>query len=447
MTSRSGFAHSPSQLREIAADILKYARKKGASACELDISEGVGQSVAVRMGQIDTIEHNRDKGVSLTVYVGQQRGQASTSDFSKAAIKSTVEAALAIARFTAPDPCAGLAEKALMAQDCPDLDLSYPWALDVEDARQIATRVEESAFAVDKQIKNSEGASVSTQVSHFVLANSHGFMDGFASSRHSVSCSVIAGEGDSMQRESWYDYRRDAAELLSPEEIGRIAGERALARLGAKKIRTRKAPVIFEAPIALGLLGNFVQAASGGALYRQSSFLLDSLGKQIFSPNINISERAHQPKTFGSSWFDNDGVATKDREVVIDGVLQGYFLSTYSARKLGLKTTGNAGGSHNLRIKSGEDDLPALLKKMDKGLLVTELLGQGVNYVTGDYSRGATGFWVEKGQIKHPVQEITIAGNLKDMFRNIVAVSNDALPRGAKHCGSVLVEGMKIAGS
>jgi PmbA protein len=446
MTSRSGFSHTRSRLKEIATDILKYASKRGASACELDISEGSGQSVSVRRGEIDTIEYNRDKGVGITVYLGQRRGQASTSDFSRSALRAAVDAALSIARFTAPDPCAGLAEKALMATKSPDLDLFHPWNIEVDEAIALARRCEEAAFAVSPMIRNSEGACVTSQQSHFITANSLGFMKGFANSRHGVSCTVIAGEGEAMQREYWYDSRRDASELTSAEEVGRIAGERALARLGAKKIRTREAPVIFEAPLAVNLIGNFVQAVSGSALYRRSSFLLDSLGQQVFSPVIHISERPHIKKAFGSSWFDNDGVATHDREVVADGVLQGYFLSAYTARKLGLQSTGNAGGSHNLLVRAGEDDLAALLRKMDKGLLVTELLGQGVNYVTGDYSRGAAGFWVEKGKIKHAVQEVTIAGNLREIYRNIVAVGNDALPRGAKHCGSLLIEHMKIAG-
>ncbi|MCL2590117.1 MAG: metalloprotease PmbA [Betaproteobacteria bacterium] len=446
MASNPGFSYTKPQLQEIAADILKAARKRGASACELDISEGFGQSVSVRMGTVDTIEYNRDKGVEITVYLGQRRGHASTSDFSRAALKSAVDAAVSIARFTAPDPCAGLADKASMAHDCPDLDLLHPWDIGVDDAIALARQCEGAAFAVDPSIRNSEGANVSTHYAHFVSANSLGFMDGFASSQHALSCAVIAGEGETMQREYWHDSRRDATELTSVEDVGRIAGERALARLGAKKIRTRQAPVIFEAPLAVSLLGSFVQAASGSALYRRSSFLFDTLGQQVFSPVICISERPHLKKAFGATWFDSDGVATHDREVVINGVLQGYFLSTYSARKLGLQTTGNAGGSHNLRVKAGEDSLDALLHKMDKGLLVTELLGHGINYVTGDYSRGAVGFWVEKGKIKHPVQEITIAGNLRDMFRNIIAIGNDALARGAKHCGSVLVENMKIAG-
>ena len=289
--------------------------------------------------------------------------------------------------------------------------------------------------------------------SHFVSANSHGFLGGYATTRHGLSCSVIAGENndgddsdEGMQREFWYDSRRDPAELMAPEEIGRIAGERAVARLGARPIRTCEVPVIFEAPLAVSLLGNFTQAVSGGSLYRKSSFLLDSLGQSVFSPVVSISERPHLKKAFGSSPFDSDGVATRDREVVIDGVLQGYFLSTYSARKLGMQTTANAGGSHNLLVKPGTQDLAGLIRQMERGLLVTELLGHGVNYVTGDYSRGAAGFWVEKGRIKHAVEEVTIAGNLRDMFRGIVAVGNDALPRGAKLCGSLLIDNMKVAG-
>ena len=446
--SSQGCSFSQAHLAEIAGDILKHAKKLGASACETDVSEGFGQSVAVRRSEVDTIEYNRDKGVGVTVYLGQQRGYASTSDFSKKALKATVEAAISIARFTAPDPCAGLADAALMARTkkLPDLDLFHPWAIDVAEAIELARRCEESAFAVSPKITNSEGANTSIQQSHFVSANSHGFVGGYATTRHGLSCSVIAGEGDGMQREFWYDARRDPAELLSPEEIGRVAGERALARLGAKKIRTCEVPVIFEAPLAVSLVGNFVQAASGGALYRKASFLLDSLGQPLFPATVNISERPHLRKAFGSSPFDSDGVATRDREVVRDGVLEGYFLSAYSARKLGMQTTGNAGGSHNLIVHPGEHDLASLIRQMDRGLLVTELLGHGVNYVTGDYSRGAAGFWVEKGRIKHAVEEVTIAGNLREMFRSIVAIGKDALPRSAKQCGSVLIEHMKVAG-
>lgn len=445
--SEQGFSFSSERLRAIATDVLQHARARGATACETEVSEGFGQTATVRKGEVDTIEYNRDKGVGVTVYLGQQRGHASTSDFSDEALRATVDAALSIARFTAADPCAGLADAALLAHDCPDLDLHHPWRLAVEETIELARRCEAAAFAVSPQISNSEGASVSSQEAHFIAANSAGFIGGYASSRHSISCSVIAGSGDAMQREYWYDSRRDAHELMAAEAIGRRAGERALARLGARKIRTCEVPVLFEAPVAVTLIGNFVHAVSGGALYRKSSFLLDSLGKQVFSPLVTIHERPHQKKAFGASPFDNEGVATHDRDVVVDGVLQGYFLSSYSARKLGMQTTGNAGGSHNLIVQGGELDFDGLVRKMGRGLVVTELLGQGVNYVTGDYSRGAAGFWVEGGRIQHPVEEITIAGNLRDMFRGIVAVGNDALPRGAKHCGSLLIERMTVAGS
>ncbi len=444
--SEKGFSFTPDQLREIAAEVLRVARERGATACETDVSEGFGQSTTVRKGEVETIEYNRDKGVAVSVYLGQQRGHASTSDFSREALHSTVEAALSIARFTAPDPCAGLADEALLARACPDLDLYHPWRPSVEDAIERARECEDAAFAVGDAISNSEGASVSTQESHFVSANSAGFMGGFATSRHGISCSVIAGEADAMQREYWYDSRRDAADLSDARAIGQRAGERALARLGARKIDTCEVPVLFEAPIAVSLIGNFVHAVSGGALYRRASFLLDSIGQPVFSPLVTIAERPHVLKAFGSSPFDNEGVATHDRDVVVDGVLQGYFLSSYSARKLGMQTTGNAGGSHNLIVKGGECDFAALVRKMDRGLIVTELLGQGVNYVNGDYSRGAAGYWVEGGEIRHAVEEVTIAGNLRDMFRGIVAIGNDALPRGAKHCGSVLIERMKVAG-
>lgn len=445
--SDQGFSYSPDQLREIASDVLRHARDHGASACETEVSEGFGQTASVRKGEVDTIEYNRDKGVGVTVYVGQRRGHASTSDFSAEALRATVDAALSIARFTAPDPCAGLADAALLARVFPDLDLHHPWRLDVEEAIAMARECEQAAYAASPKISNSEGASVSSQESHFIAANSAGFMGGYASSRHGVSCSVIAGEGDAMQREYWYDSRRAASDLMSAAEIGRRAGQRAEARLGARQIDTCEVPVLFEAPVAVSLLGSFVHAVSGGALYRKSSFLLDSIGQQVFSPVVTIQERPHERRAFGSTPFDGDGVATRDRDVVVDGVLQGYFLSTYSACKLGMQTTANAGGSHKLIVKPGELGFEGLVAKMDRGLVVTEMLGQGVNYVTGDYSRGAAGFWVENGRIAFPVEEITIAGNLRDMFLGIVAVGNDALPRGAKHCGSLLIDRMTIAGS
>ncbi|GAB1412902.1 metalloprotease PmbA [Candidatus Desulfobacillus denitrificans] len=431
----------------MAQDILDHAKSRGASACEADVSEGYGQSVTVRMGAVETIEYNRDKGVGVTVYLGQRRGYASTSDFSRAALHATVDAALSIARFTAPDEAAGLPEAELLARGGMALDLYHPWPLPVDEAIDIARRCEAAAFAVSPLVRNTEGAGVSAQQSHFVSANSLGFMGGYASSRHYLSCSAIVGKGDAMQRDDWYSTHRDAAELAEPERVGEYAARRALSRLGARKIATREAPVLFEAPLAAGLIGNFVYAASGGSLYRKSSFLLDSLGKQVFSPQVHISERPHLPRGLASSPFDDDGVATHDREVVEAGVLKGYFLSTYSARKLGMRTTGNAGGSHNLIVRPGKRDLVGLAALMGRGLLVTELLGQGVNYVTGDYSRGASGYWVENGEITHPVQEITIAGNLKEMLRGIVAVGNDVLVRGSKQVGSILVDRMTIAGA
>ena len=444
--SDQGFSFAEQQLRDIAAEILSYAKSRDASACETDVSEGYGQSVAVRRGEVETIEYNRDKGIGVTVYLGQQRGYASSSDFSRDALRATVDAALSIARFTAPDPCAGLPDEKLLATSFPDLDLFHPWALPVEEAIELARRCEGAAFAVSPLIRNSEGASVATQQSHFVSANSLGFMGGFAGSRHYYSCSVIAGEGDAMQRDDWYASRRDAADLCQPEAVGEYAAQRALSRLDSRKIKTCEVPVLFEAPLAAGLIGSFVHAVSGGALYRKSSCLEGSLGKPVFSKNVQISERPHLPKAMASSAFDDDGVATRDREVVENGVVRGYFLGTYSARKLGMQSTGNAGGAHNLIVHPGRRDFQGLIKQMGRGLLVTELLGHGVNYVTGDYSRGAAGYWVDKGELCYPVQEITIAGNLKDMFRNVVDIGSDVLTRGSKQVGSILIGRMTVAG-
>ena len=442
-----GFAHSQEALRALAQAALDHAARCGATACEVDVSEGLGQSVTVRRQAVETIEYNRDKGLGVTVYLGQRRGHASSSDFSPAALRASVDAALSIARFTAEDDCAGLPDAKLLATRSMDLDLFHPWDISVEAAIELARHCEQAAFDVSRLVGNSEGASVSAQTSQFVSANSLGFMGGFATSRHYISCSVIAGEGEDMQRDDWYATRRNAADFSDAGRIGDYAARRALARLGARKLKTRKCPVIFEAPLAAGLIGSFVHAISGGALYRKTSFLLDSLGRQLFPDFVQISERPHIRGAFASSPFDDDGVATHDREVVKDGVLQGYFLSTYSARKLGLQTTGNAGGSHNLLVQPGAHDLVGLLREMGSGLLVTELLGQGVNYVTGDYSRGAAGYWVERGEIAYPVEEITIAGNLREMLRGIAAIGNDIEVRGSKQVGSILVERMTIAGN
>ena len=439
------FSNEFATLQQLASDALAHARLKGATACEVDVSEGFGQSVSVRCGEVETIEYNRDKGMGVSVYVGQRRGYASTSDFSPRALRETVEAALNIARFTAEDDCAGLPEPELLATEPMDLDLYHPWELPVEAAIELAGRCEAAAFETDARINNSEGASVSTQQAQFVAANSLGFMGGYPTSRHYIACSVIAGEQEAMQRDDWYTTHRNAAALEDPEAVGQQAARRAVARLNPKKISTGSFPVIFEAPLAAGLLGNFVQAVSGGALYRKSSFLLDHLGRQVFPEFVQLQELPHLPGALASSPFDNDGVRTRERQVVRDGVLQGYFLSVYSGRKLGLPSTGNAGGSHNLILTPGEHDLDGLLAQMGRGLLVTELLGHGVNYVTGDYSRGAAGFWVEDGRIAHPVEEITIAGNLKDMFRNIRAVGRDVQVRGSKRTGSILLDALTVA--
>lgn len=442
----SRFAYPLATLQQLAQDVLAYARTRGATACEVDVSEGFGYSVGVRCGEVETIEHNRDKGVGIAIYSGQRKGYASTSDFSGTALRDTVDAALNIARFTAEDPCAGLPDANLLATEFPDLDLYHPWALPVEEAIETARRTEAAAFDASPLVSNSEGASVSTQEAQFVSANSLGFLAGYPTSRHYLACSVIAGQQEQMQRDDWYSVHRHAAGLESPEAVGTRAAQRAVARLNGRRIKTGECPVLFEAPLAASLLGNFVHAVSGGALYRKATFLLDHLGKRIFPEFIRISERPHLKRALGSSYFDNECVATRDREVVEDGILHGYFLNVYTARKLGMETTGNAGGSHNLILEPGTLDLNGLLRHMNRGLLVTELLGQGVNMLTGDYSRGAAGFWIENGEIAYPVEEITIAGNLREMFAGIVAVGNDVLIRGSKQTGSILIDRMTVGG-
>ncbi|WP_457354117.1 metalloprotease PmbA [Roseateles sp. P5_D6] len=451
---QNGFAYSPEQFQQWIEDALGEAKKIGATDAGAEVSEGCGLSVSARLGQLENVERNRDKSLGISVYLGQRRGNASTSDFSPQAIRDTVRAAYDIARFTAEDEFAGLPDAADLALDAtqrPELDLFHPWAVDAAAAAEIALRCEAAALSVDKRITNSEGAAVSAQQSHFWMGNTRGFRGGYASSRHSLSVAPIAGRGAGMQRDAWYSSMRDAADLASPEAVGRYASERALSRLKARKVATAEIPVLFESTVAIGLLGALVQATSGGALYRRTTFLLDSLGKPVMAPHIDISEDPHVKKGKGSSPFDDEGVVTRARSVVESGVLQGYFLSSYSARKLGMKTTGHAGGSHNLRMTSRAtapgDDLPTMIRRLGRGLLVTELMGQGVNYVTGDYSRGASGYWVENGEIAYPVHEVTIAGNLKDMLQNIVGIGADEYTMGTKTIGSVLVTGMKLAGN
>ncbi|MBS0301831.1 MAG: metalloprotease PmbA [Proteobacteria bacterium] len=454
--AESGVSYTREFFEGLVDHALAHAKKLGASDAGADASEGCGLSVNVRKGELETVERNRDKSLGVTVYLGHRRGNASTSDFSPAAVERTVQAAFDIARFTAEDPVAGLPDEADIApQDSHrDLDLFHPWAITSEEAAQLALQCEAAALKTHRRITNSEGAGVSAQQSHFFSAHTRGFRGGYASSRHSISVAPIAslpGRNAEMQRDAWYSSMRNAQDLATPEAVGRYAAQRALSRLGGRKIPTTECPVLFESPLAAGLLGGFVQAVSGGALYRKSSFLVDSLGKQVFAKHIDLSEDPFVLGGKGSSPFDDEGVRVAPRQVVKGGRVQGYFLSSYSARKLGMKTTGNAGGSHNLvltsRLTQPGDDLEAMLKKLGTGLFVIELMGQGVNYVTGDYSRGASGFWVENGQIAYPVHEITIAGNLKDMLRGIAAVGADAYNYGAKTVGSILIERMKVAGS
>ena len=427
--------------------IIKEAHHQGASASEAAIHIEDGLCVTVRMGEVETIEHNRDKGLGVTVYFGQRKGTATTSDFTPTAIKQAIEAASTIARYTAADKCAGLAEADLMAKDIPDLDLYHPWGIDAEAAITLAEECESQARHTDKRITNSEGATVTSHQGLRVYGNSHGFCGGYASTRHSISCAVIAKDNKSMQRDYWYSVSRDRNDLESATEIGRHAAQRTVKRLGARRLRTQQSPVVFAADIASSLLSHFLRAISGGNLYRHASFLEGHLGKQVFPGFVHIFEQPHLKKALGSAPFDNDGVTTRTHDLVSDGIIRNYVLDTYAARKLGMESTGNSGGIHNLLINNGKKDFEALLQEMHKGVLVTELMGMGVNIVTGDYSRGAAGYWVENGKIAYPVEEFTIAGNLCDMFMHIQDVGNDVDIRGNIRTGSILVDGITIAGT
>ncbi len=441
------------ELREISETVLKLAKQQGASDAELSLNRGAGLSVEVHMRSVDKLEYHRDQGLSLTVYFGQKQGSATTGDLSKQAIQDTVKAACNIAKFTGEDPFAGLADKDLMAQDCPDLDLYHPWDLQAEQAIEIASECEAQALDYDQRIINSDGASISTYSGLSLLANSNGFTGVVPSSRHSLSCSVIAQEqgSEDMQRDYWYSTTRLKQKLDSAKSIGEKAAKRSLSRLNGQKISTRKAPVLYSADMARSLISHFTSAISGGAQYRKSTFLLDGLNTQktqkIFPGFIHLHEQPLIPQALGSAAFDKEGVATRHQDLVTDGLLQHYLLSSYTARQLGLKTTANAGGTHNLTLDSTGQDLQGMLKELDTGFYVTELIGSGINAVTGDYSRGAAGFWVEHGEIQFPVEEVTIAGNLTDMFRNIIAVGNDVDLRSGMRTGSILIEELTIAGS
>ena len=448
MTPSSKTPMGPAQLQEIVSFALAEARNRGASQCEVDASVSQGLSVSVRLREVDTVEYQRDRGLGITVYFGHRKGSASTSDLSHQAVRDSVEKACAIARFTAEDPYAGLVEPEALARDIPDLDLDHPWALAPEQAIELARRCEEAGLAVDSRIHNSEGASVGTQRHTSIYGNSHGFLAGYSGTSHSVSCSLIAQQGDEMQRDYWYSSARDPSQIDPAEDIGRKAGERTVARLGSRKLTTRKAPVAFVPEMARGLFKHFIGAIRGASQYRKASFLLNAAGELVFPSFLQMQERPHILKGVASAPFDGEGAATRDRELVRDGVLDGYVLGSYSARKLGLKTTGNAGGVHNLIVSAPGRalDPASFLKRLDTGLIVTELMGQGVNGVTGDYSRGASGFWVENGVIQHPVHEITIAGNLRQMYLDIVAVGGDIDERGGIRTGSVMIGEMTIAG-
>ncbi len=435
------------QLEEMVQQVIAQARKAGADSVEAGVSIDSGLSVTVRLGETETLEYNRDRSLGLTVYFDQRKGSASSADFAPHSLSATVKAACDIARHTSRDECSGLADADRMATLIPDLDLYHPWGLDAEQAIVLATECEDAARQVDPRIENSEGGTVSSYVGMRVKANTHGFLAGYRSSYHSVSCAVIGKQGDEMQRDYWSFSARDPADLIAAAETGRIAGERTVRRLGTQRLSTRQAPVVFAADIASSLFGHFISAVSGSSLYRKSSFLLDHLGKPVFPGFLHIHEQPLLKKGLGSSPYDGEGVATQAQDFVRDGILQSYVLNSYSARKLGMATTGNAGGVRNLTIDPGDRDLGQILRSMDTGLLVTELIGFGVNNVTGDYSRGAAGFWVEGGEIQYPVDEITVAGNLKDMFMHIVEVGNDVDLRGNTRTGSVLIEEMTIAGA
>lgn len=434
------------RLSELARDVLARCRARGATQAEVGLNEDRGLNVGVRMGEVETIEYTRDRGLSLTVYFGQRKASASTADLQGESIETTIAQACAIARHTEADPFAGLADAERMAREFADLDLWHPWAIEADTAVELGLACEQAGRDVDPRIHNSDGASVATGASLSVYANSHGFIGRERSTHHSLSVALIAGPGEAMQRDYWYTSACRPQDLEAAADVGRRAAERTLARLDPGGVKTGTYPVIFAAEVARGLIGSLVNAVSGGALYRRASFLVDSLGKQVLPAGFEILERPRLPRGHRSSNFDSEGVATCDSALVSDGVLQRYVLGSYSARKLGLSSTGNAGGVHNLTVRTGSDDLATLIAGVERGLLVTETMGQGVNLITGDYSRGAAGFWIEQGKISHPVDEVTIAGNLREMLLGIEAVGADVDPRSHILTGSIRIGRMTVAG-
>ena len=434
------------KLLKIADIVLAASKKQGATQAELSASTSQGFSVSARLGQVETVEHQRDRGIGVTVYFGKRSGFASTNDTNEKSLHETVAAACDIAQSTMIDEHGGLADPNRLAKEHPDLGLSYPWNIDVSAAIELAIACDNKARFLDPKIKSSDGADVSAQEGVYLYANSHGFVGCYPASRYGLSCRLIAEDNGNMERDSGFTIARDPSDLHSIEKVAEEAATKVLARLQARSLSTREAPVIFSADIASGLLSSFISAITGARLYRKSSFLVDHLGKEIFPRHIDIYEEPHLKKGLGSAPYDAEGVSTQPKHFVKEGVLTSYVLSSYSARQLGLETTGNAGGVYNLRVSHGNDSLPELLKKMDTGLLVTDVMGQGINLVTGDYSRGASGFWVEQGQIQYPVHEITIAGNLKTLFQGIIAIGNDIDLRGNICCGSILIDRMMIAG-
>ncbi len=435
------------ELEDIVSLVLDEAREQGVDQAEAAASHAIGLCATARLGSVESLEYTNDRGVGVTVYKDQKKGSASTSDFSPAALREAVIKACSFAKYTAADEHSGLADKELMARDIPDLDLAHEWEIQSDDAIRIAIDCEDAARGFDSRVTNSEGASVSSSSGVRAYGNTHGFLAGFPTTSHSINCVVIGESNGDMERDYWYSSARDAKDLESPQEIGKTAARRTIQRLGSRKIKTETAPILFAPEVARGFIGHAIRAVSGGAQYRKSSFLLNAVDEQIFPDFVQIQERPHIPKALGSTPFDAEGVATRERDLVVDGVLQGYILGSYSARRLGLQTTANAGGAHNLLVPGDSEDMESLIKSMHRGFLVQELIGQGVNAVTGDYSRGAVGHWVENGEISYPVHEITIAGNLKELYQRISAIGNDQDLRGGIRCGSLLVDAMTIAGA